>query len=71
MSELAPVRADPVLTRDELTMKIHLRYQISERLVEDVRCRIGGEWVEISLDDTIDYDEDRFCGFCFARRTLL
>jgi hypothetical protein len=62
---IAPVAAEPYFVRTETTGGIHLRYRLGGRTVDDGRCGIDDNWVEVDDAIVAETDHARLCGFCF------
>lgn len=65
MIPLAPVQAEPYAVKLETDLRIHLRYRIGGRTVDDGRCGIDNNWVEVRPEEVENADPSRFCLFCF------
>jgi hypothetical protein len=63
------VEAFPFLVRVKTNNRIHVRYQIVGRTLDDGRCGIDDNWVRASADDLADAEPDRLCRFCFPATT--
>jgi len=61
--------AAPIYVRVVTNNRIHLRYQIGDRTVDDGRCGIDDNWVEASASDVESADLGRFCRYCFPVET--
>jgi hypothetical protein len=59
------VTAKPVPVRVETNGRIHLRYEIGDRTVDDGRCNIDENWVVTTWNEVGDADRDRLCLFCW------
>jgi len=64
-----PVPAQPVLVRVETNGRLHLRYEVSGRTVDDGRCGIDDNWVKASESMLEEADQDRLCRYCFPVST--
>lgn len=62
---LAVVQAEPFPVKTETDLRFHLRYRVSGRTVDDGRCGIDENWVEINPEELEGADLDRFCRWCF------
>jgi len=69
LAELSLIAAVPFYVRVVKNDRIHLRYHIDARTVDDGRCGIDDNWVEISVMDIETVDSDRLCRFCFPVAT--
>lgn len=63
------VEAHPFLVRVTTNGRLHVRYQIVGRTLDDGRCGIDNNWVRASADDLADADPDRLCRYCFPDKT--
>ncbi len=63
------VEAIPFLVRVETNSRLHVRYQIVGRTLDDGRCGIDDNWVRASAEDLADAEPDRLCRYCFPVAT--
>ena len=69
LAELSLIAAVPIYVQVVKNSRIHLRYQVGDRTVDDGRCGIDDNWVEISMMDIETVDSDRLCRYCFPVAT--
>ena len=62
-----PVTAEPFYVQSD-TGKIHLRYRIKGRTVDDGRCGIDDNWKPIDEQALSDVEPGAYCEFCFPWR---
>lgn len=62
---LGPELAEPYLVRVETNNRLHLRFRIQDRSVDDSRCGIDENWVEEDWLILDNVDPDRLCRYCF------
>jgi hypothetical protein len=65
----AVVAATPIPVRVETNGRLHLRYRVGERTVDDGRCGIDENWVETSFEAIEEAESDRLCRYCFPVQT--
>jgi len=65
LADVNLIAAVPFHVRVVTNDRIHLRYQIGDRTVDDGRCGIDDNWVRASAADIADADQDRLCRYCF------
>lgn len=59
------VPAKPMPVKVETNGRLHLRYMIGDRTVDDGRCNIDENWALVTWTDVADADADRLCRFCW------
>lgn len=69
LAGLELLAAVPFFVRVKTNGRLHLRYEIGGRTVDDGRCGIDENWVKVSGDEITDADPDRLCRYCFPETT--
>ena len=69
LAGLELLAAVPFSVRVKTNNRLHLRYEISGRTVDDGRCGIDNNWVKVSETEIMDADPDRLCRYCFPEST--
>ena len=64
-TELSLIAAVPFYVKVKTNDRLHLRYHVDGRTVDDGRCGIDDNWVKVSSVEVEDVDPDRLCQFCF------
>ena len=62
---VAPVDASPILVRGGVHERLHIRYRIGSRTVDDGRCGMDNNWVELPWGALDNVDTTALCRYCF------
>ena len=69
LADVNLIAAVPFYVRVVKNDRIHLRYHIGDRTVDDGRCGIDNNWVKVSASDVEGVEPDRLCRYCFPVAT--